>query len=124
MADTESAVQRNLAAIKFLRDRPGKVIHYGDITEGMGLPREEPHMGRINAGLSRTAREHPERGIRREGSGYYVYRPELDGAPNTRGRSTGPAPGDLYEVVGKVGNVIIVRDAVTTELYRLEKWRI
>jgi hypothetical protein len=118
-----SSVQRNLAAIKYLRDRPGQVIHYTDISDGIGEGRDDPNIGRVNAALARVVRQFPERGIRREGSGHYTYRPDLDVRPARPGETPiGPKPGDLFEVVGRVNGAVVVRDPVTFELMRLEPW--
>jgi|SRR5215475_4426080 len=115
--------QRNLAAARYLRDRPGQVIHYREIAIGCGLPDKEPEIGRVNAALARIVRNFPERGIFREGSGHYVYRPDRDTHPARPGETpAGPKPGDLFEVVGRVGGHTVVRDPVTFELFRLELW--
>jgi hypothetical protein len=119
----QTAVQRNLAAVKYLRDRPGQIIHYTDVSDGLGLGRCEPDLGRVNAALARVAREFPERGIRREGAGHYVYRPDQDTAPARPGEiPTGPKPGDLFECVGRVSGAVVVRDPISFELFRLEPW--
>jgi hypothetical protein len=117
-------VQRNLAAVKYLRDRPGQVIHYADVSEGIGEGRtDDKALGRVNAALARVSREYPERGVCREGSGHYVYRPDRDTHPPRRGETPpGPKPGDLFEVVGRVAQTVIVRDPVSFELFRLERW--
>ncbi|MCL2732481.1 MAG: hypothetical protein FWE15_20955 [Actinomycetia bacterium] len=109
--------ETTVRAFDYLRERPGETIHYGDVAAAVGA---DPVA--INQAPSRTAREHPERGIVREGAsnGRYVYRPDAE-HPARRPPPDGPKPGDLFEVVGTLsGGTVVVRDPVTFELFRLQ----
>lgn len=107
---------QTIAVEKYMRERPGELLHYRDVAEGVGATHTQ-----VSNVLVRMVRAHPERGIRREQQGRYVYRPDADHPARGPAVPDGPKPGDLFECVGSLGDgMTVVRDPVSYVLYRLE----
>jgi hypothetical protein len=68
----------NRRLLQYYKDRPGEIMHYGDVADGLGMMRS-----RANAYISRLAVKHPSMGISRSGPmGHYVYkRPDIPVEP-------------------------------------------
>jgi hypothetical protein len=62
--------ERGRHVLKFMREHEGVIMHYKDVAEAM----HESKADNTNAALARLVKVHPEYGIRRHGSGQYVYR--------------------------------------------------
>jgi hypothetical protein len=96
--------------MSYYRQRPGQVINYHDAAVDLAIPEN-----RVNAACSRIVLRYPRYGLRREGSGEYVFRPDLEltAAPlpeTPEPPKSGPS-GQMFEEVGQTADgTIVIRD--------------
>lgn len=93
-----------LLAVTYLRKRPGQICHYRDIAADLSYEGEPQN---ISTALSRVVRDYPTYGIRREGSGSYVYRPNLETDEKKQPVET---ENTMWELVGNVEGLRLLKD--------------
>jgi len=107
--------QTVIPVMRYMRAHPGTITHYTDVAKDLNIDDK-----RVNACLGSVVRDKPNYGVRREGSGQYVYRPNLETEVPKNGAGSTPV-GQMYELVGtSKDGVPIVRDESGT-LWRLSE---
>jgi hypothetical protein len=117
VTEAMSKNQTVIPVMRYMRTHPGTIIHYTDIAKDLNIDDK-----RVNACLGSVVRDKPNYGVRREGSGQYVYRPHLETEEAARNNAaSAPTFGQMYEHVGtSKDGVPIVRDETGT-LWRLSE---
>lgn len=98
--------------LNWFYQHPGQIMHYADIAEAIGQTKEN-----VNAACVRMVNVHPEFGVERTSTGYYVFRGSIPEKIVSK-----PTPPQMYEFVGmsKTNGRIMVRDE-NGYLYWLEE---
>lgn len=104
-----------LLALTYLRKRPGQVCHYKDIAADIAYQGEAQN---ISTALSRIVRDYPSYGVRREGAGGYVYRPNLAVDEKTEQVEVNT----MWELVGNIEGLRLLKDE-TGDLWIARKFR-
>lgn len=109
--------QTRLMALTYLRKRPGQVCHYKDIAADLNYQGEAQN---ISTALSRIVRDYPSYGVRREGAGGYVYRPNLETDPETKEPVV--QKDEYWELVGNIEGMRLLKDE-SGDLWIARKFR-
>lgn len=88
--------------LAYLQRHPGVIMYYKDIAADLSIA----NAANANSALVRMAKVHPEYGVRRKGSGMYVFLTADAKAPVVLQKQAGPM---MYEEVGttRAGDVIV-----------------
>ena len=111
-------VSSSRAVLRYMRTKNGQIENYADIAEALRLSPPT-----VNSALARIVRNHPEYGIRRIGSGQYLFKADLVNEATATVKESEPkqlTPGDLFEFVGSFSNgELVIRNPSDNRLYKL-----